>query len=239
MSKETKEQTFLFNSFYRVMIPSGLALFLITSYINLTGSLQPHPDPGFPTGQVLLLRLGGALLFGPISIGLGWMISLKFKDNLIGPVLIHWGCATSPNLGQGLLPPFWGALSLFYSMVVVLPGMALMLASFPSGRGVTPFWDRVMKGLVLGMMGIFFIFNLNNPVAYGTSAPNPLAIEAFSTSIDIDVLNLLSSIVLAIFFFHRKFPNHIPLPDHALSRTKTNALALRHCAFFCATGSWL
>jgi hypothetical protein len=63
-------------------------------------------------------------------------------------------------------------------MVVVLPGMVLMLASFPSGRGVTPFWDRVMKGLVLGLMGYFFLVNLAAPVAYGTSAPSPLAIQA-------------------------------------------------------------
>jgi len=201
MNKETTKQSSLFNYFYRVMIPSGLALFLITSYINLTGPLQPYLDPSYPTGQPLLFRLGGAFLFGPISIGLGWMITRKFKDNLIGPVLIHWGCATSPNLGQSILPLMWYALSLYYSMVVVLPGMVLMLASFPSGRGVTPFWDRVMKGLVLGLMGYFFLFNLTAslPVAYGSSIPSPLSIEELMPlhdALDKGTLMVLSTLFL-------------------------------------------
>lgn len=194
-----------FNRFYRVMIPSGLALFLITSYLNLTGSLQPNLDPNYPTGQLFLFRLAGAFIFGPISIGLGWLISLRFRDNLIGPVLIHWGCATSPNLGQSVLSPFWYALSLYYSTVVVLSGMVLMLASFPTGRGVTPFWDRVMKGLVLGLMGYFILFNLtlSFPVTYGSSVPtpSPLAIEALTPYFDTEAMNRLTAIVLSIFFF--------------------------------------
>jgi hypothetical protein len=167
----------LFNRFYRLMIPSGLLLFLVHSYYSLLGPLQPFPDPNFPTGYPFAFRLAGAFLFGPVSIGLGWLISLKFRDNLIGPILIHWGCAIGSNISHSFIPPIWGALSLYYSMAVVLPGMALMLGTFPSGRGVTLFWDRVTKGLVFGAMGYFLLVNLAAPKAYGTSAPSPLAIQ--------------------------------------------------------------
>ena len=167
----------LFNRFYRVMIPSGLILFVLTGYIGLTSSLQPNVEPEVGIGFPLLARLSGAFLVGPMSILLGWLVSLKLKDNLIGPLLIHWGCATNAELGVGYLPAFWGALGISYMTIVVLPGLALMLASFPSGRGVTPFWDRGMKGLTLLTMVTFLFLTLARPLGYGVTDPNPLALK--------------------------------------------------------------
>jgi hypothetical protein len=100
------------------------------------------------------------------------------KDSFIGPFLIQWGCATNAELGLSYLPAFWGALSLYYLMVIVLSGLPLMLASFPTGRGVTPRWDRIMKGLTLAFMGVGFLSNLSAPAAYGLTSPSPLAVKS-------------------------------------------------------------
>ena len=158
------------------MILPGLVLFVLTGTIALTGPLQPNPDLNLPEGYPFWVRITAAFVIGPISIILGGLVTRRFKDNLIGPVLIHWGCATNAELGISHLPAFWGALSLYYLTVVVLSGLVLMLASFPSGRGVTPFWDRTMKGLTLLLMCGYLLLNLSSPAAYGLSEPSPLAL---------------------------------------------------------------
>jgi hypothetical protein len=188
-----------FNRFNRVMILPGFLLFIITGYISLTTPLQPDAtDPGYP----LWVRIAGALVVGPTSIILGWFVSRRVKDNPIGPVLVHWGCATNAQLGVSHLPPFWGALSLYYLMVIVLPGINLMLAFLPTGRGMTARWDRMIKGWILGLMGCGFLANFSSPTAYGLTSSSPLAVARlipfYPTVIGIYTYYLNFSFFLAI-----------------------------------------
>jgi hypothetical protein len=176
MSTRAVPRPSFFNRFYRALILPGLVLFVITGYISLTSPLQP--DNNGVVGYPLWVRLACAFAVGPTSIILGWFVARRFKDSLIGPILIHWGCATNAELGVGYLPAFWGALSIYFLSVVVLPGMALMLASFPNGRGVSQRWDHVMKGLVLLAMVYSFIRQMSSPTAYGLTSASPLALPA-------------------------------------------------------------
>jgi hypothetical protein len=167
--------TSFFNRFYRAMIIPGLLLFVLTGYVALTSPHQPEAtDVGYP----LWVRIAGAFIVGPTSIILGWFVARRVKDNFIGPILIHWGCATNAELGVAYLPAFWGALSLYYLMIVISPGLILLLASFPTGRGVTPGWDRLIKGAALALMGLGVLANISNPTAYGLTSPSPLAIPS-------------------------------------------------------------
>jgi hypothetical protein len=164
-----------FNRLYRALILPGLVLFAVTGYIALTSPLQPAIDGN--VGYPVWVRVAGAFVVGPTSIILGWFVARRMKDSLIGPYIVHWGCATNAELGVGYLPAFWGALCLYYLNMVILPGLTLMLASFPTGRGVTTGWDRIMKALTLIWTGFALFDNLSAPRAYGLTSPSPLAID--------------------------------------------------------------
>jgi hypothetical protein len=174
MSASMPARNSFFNHFYRVTILPGFILFIIISYYSLTQNLQP----GVPTStHAPWVRMAGAFLIAPVTILLGWLVSRRLKSSFIGPVIMHWGFAINMELALGYLPPFWAALSLYYLSAYVLPGLPLMLASFPTGYGVTPFWDRVMKAAALIFMGVALLLNLSAPTAYGLPAASPLALE--------------------------------------------------------------
>ncbi len=174
MSASMPARNSFFNYFYRVMILPGFVLFFIISYYSLTQDLQP----GVPAStHAPWARMAGAFLIAPVTILLGWLVSRRLKGSFIGPVIMHWGFAANMELALGYLPPFLAALSLYYLSAYVLPGLPLMLASFPTGQGVTSFWDRIMKAAALLHMGVALLLNLSAPTAYGLPVASPLALE--------------------------------------------------------------
>jgi hypothetical protein len=104
-------------------------------------------------------------------------------------------------MSVGYLPPFLATLSVAFVTIVILPGFALMLASFPTGRGVTPAWDRRMKGLTLWSMGMALLGQLTTHETFGLTTPSPLAIDfllPFSNGIGtVNTLSLITSLLTA------------------------------------------
>lgn len=158
------------------MIVPALLLWLVFGYVGLTSPAQPFAaDPTSP-GYDQWVRILATLIVAPVSIGLGWLITRREPGNLIGPVIILWGCAASAEFHVGYLPPTLAFLSGLYLIFLANPGMFMMLANFPSGNGITAFWDRVISVFTFFVMGLFLISNLASPHPYGLQSANPFAI---------------------------------------------------------------
>ena len=200
-----------FNRFYRAMIIPGILLSLVFGFVGLTSPAQPFPaDPTSP-GYDLWVRIIVAFVVGPISIGMGWLIARRNPENLIGPVILLWGCAANAEFNSGYLPPSLAALAGPYLGILANPAMFMMLSNFPTGTGVTLGWDRVVAGYTFFVMGLNTLRILVSPYPYGLMSPNPFAIESllpysdFITTIsDIGLMLLLAlSIGLSIVRYRR------------------------------------
>ena len=215
MEASPTQQTSLLYKYYRVLIIPALLWYVWMAHYVVTstaGEIQIYTS-WFPAFGVFVIT--------PINICLGFLLMRRLPNNVIGPVLIVYACATTSEMIIDLIVPVaQGALSEFVLSLFMFPSLITLLVCFPDGKPpsrVASVIFAVLYGmcLVIGTTALF-----SNPDSYGTSfwngeaLPNPFYIEAFApvgelymqTGLILITVIPLTALLLTIYRYIRTTP---------------------------------
>jgi hypothetical protein len=160
--------------YLKAMIVPGFLLYFAGTYFAVINPLAPMT---VDTINSRIVAIFTTLLVSPLTLIIGFVVMRKQPDSIIGTGIVLWGFAVAIYLSMPYGSVLFTGVGLPYMMISSFPGLFLMLASFPTGRIITPLWERVMYTLVFFMIVSSVIANFTALASLPADSPRSLTVE--------------------------------------------------------------
>src|SRR5688500_2860663 len=95
---------------------------------------------------ILVLQV---LVIAPMSVVIGFLIMRRSPGNIMGPLIVHYGFATTPSGGFTMADAFLAPLIQFHTQAVFLNVIFLILFYFPTGDTAFRGAARLLNAFIL------------------------------------------------------------------------------------------
>jgi hypothetical protein len=157
---------------YRVAVLT-LPLSLIYGVFMAVYRLLNTPLNSAELDSSYLILVLQVLVIAPMAVVIGFLIMRRSPGNIIGPLIVHYGFATTPSGGFTIADSFLAPLIQFHTQAVFLNVIILILFYFPTGDTAFRGTARVVNVFIL-VAPIYSVVNIMaSPVLTPGLPPNP------------------------------------------------------------------
>lgn len=184
---------------------------------------------------ILVLQV---LVIAPMSIVIGFLIMRRSPGNIIGPLIVHYGFATTPSGGFTIADAFLAPLIQFHTQAVFLNVIILVLFYFPTGDTAFRGAARLLSAFILFAPVYSLVNIMASPILTPGLPPNPYHVSALAPLAPL-LLGLygvtLSAVLLmaiaAVVLRYRSAEGR--------ERAQIRWLALAACTFLLIAAGWM